>query len=243
MFDGSFIPGFVFGTGHLVGMQPKKTSNSPALKTPARPSVDITVNAEIVLSREQNMALTTASKVGQTWMDADALILDDVGRLMLSLPVDSCIRTLHMKAQFAGVEHEVLRHCWSTDWSIGRRYVARYEARQDLSRDRAGPKNTIARGGRTRRGRDGARGIDRAIQQGSVDRAVDAVRAAILRRDSGSARAVHSFQVSKFVRGSNSHFWCSLLGRYQVGRCCCGRPEQGQYFRARSGRARCEDLH
>ena len=105
-------------------MQPKKISNSPALKTPARPSVDITVNVEIVLAREQNMALTTASKVGQTWMDADALTVDDVGRLVLSLPVDSCIRTLqisHMKAQFVGVEHEVLRQCWSTDWSIGRR--------------------------------------------------------------------------------------------------------------------------
>ena len=115
-------------------------------------------------------------------MDADALILDDVERLMLSLPVDSCIRTQqisHMKAQFVGVEHEVLRHCWSTDWSIGRRYVARNEACQDLSRDRAGPPNTIARGRRTRRGRDGARGIDRAIQQGSVDRTVDAVGAAI----------------------------------------------------------------
>ena len=138
--DGSFIPGFVFGTGHLVGMQPKKTSNSPALKTPARPSVDITVNAEIVLAREQIMALTTASKVGQTWTDADARTVDDVGRLMLSLPVDSCIRLLqisHMKAQFVGVKHEVFRQCWSTDWSIGRRYVARYEApfHQDLSWD------------------------------------------------------------------------------------------------------------
>ena len=79
----------------------QETSNSPALKTPARPSVDITVNVEIVLAREQNMALTTASKVGQTWMDADALTLDDVVRLVLSLLVDSCIRTLqisHLKA-------------------------------------------------------------------------------------------------------------------------------------------------
>ena len=77
--DGSFILCFIFGTGFLVRMQPKKISNSPALKTPARPSVDITVNVEIVLAREQNMALTTASKVGQTLMDADALTVDDVG--------------------------------------------------------------------------------------------------------------------------------------------------------------------
>ena len=54
-------------------------------------------------------------------------------------------------------------------------------------------------------------GHSRAIHQGSVDHAVDAVRAAILRRDSGSARAVHSLQVSKFVRGSNSYFGAACL--------------------------------
>ena len=91
-----------------------------------------------------------------------------------------------------GVEHEVLRQCWSTDWSIGRRYVARYESTL--------PPGFIL-------------GHSRAIHQGSVDHAVDAVRAAILRRDSGSARAVHSLQVSEFVvrRGDNSHSGAACL--------------------------------